>query len=66
MSKDTLIVNQIDFIAFIGKVINMTALEENRTAKLKVIVGAATEFLGVTDVTVAMIVDMLTFNNYND
>jgi hypothetical protein len=64
ISKDTLIVNQIDFMAFIGKVINLTAFVQ--TAKLMIIVEAATEFLGVTDVTVAMIVDMLTPNNTND
>ena len=39
---------------------------EGRTAKLKIIVEAATEFLGVTDVTVAMIVHLLTPNNTND
>jgi hypothetical protein len=37
------IVNQIDFIAFIGKVINLTAFVERRTARLKIIVEAAPE-----------------------
>ena len=59
VSKDTLIVYQIDFIAFIGKVINLTAFVE-RTAKLW---KQQNSFLGVTDVTVAIIVEMLTPND---
>ena len=38
---------------------------ERTTAKLKIIVEAATKYLGVT-VTVTMVVDMLTPNNTND
>jgi hypothetical protein len=30
VSKDTLIMNKVDFIAFIGKVINTTRVEESR------------------------------------
>jgi hypothetical protein len=70
LSKDTLIMNKVDFIAFIGKVINTSRVVESRNARSKVIVEKAKEILGVTDVTVEMVVDML--NNpkggviYND
>ena len=36
VSKDTLIMNKVDFIVFIGKVINMTRFVESRNARLKV------------------------------
>lgn len=38
VSKDTLIMNKVDFIAFIGKVINTTRVVESKNARLKVIV----------------------------
>ena len=41
VSKDTLIMNKVDFIAFIGKVINTTQVVESRNARLKVIVETA-------------------------
>jgi hypothetical protein len=49
VSKDTLIMNEIVFIDFIGKVINMTRDVEIRNARLKVIAETAKEILGVTD-----------------
>jgi hypothetical protein len=45
-SKDTLIVNEVNFIAFIGKIINTTQVVESRNAKLKVIVDAAKVVIG--------------------
>jgi hypothetical protein len=38
----------MDFIAFIGKVINTTQVVESRNARLKIIVETAKEILGVT------------------
>jgi hypothetical protein len=38
VSNDTLIMNNVDFMAFIGKVINTTRVVESRNARLKVIV----------------------------
>ena len=38
VSKDTLLVNKVNFIAFIGKVIYTTWVVESRNARLKVIV----------------------------
>jgi CRISPR/Cas system-associated exonuclease Cas4 (RecB family) len=46
--------NQVDFVAFIGEVINTTRVVESRNARLKVIVEMAKEILAVTDVTVEM------------
>jgi TRAP-type C4-dicarboxylate transport system permease large subunit len=58
------IVKHIYFIAFIGKVINRTRIVESINARLKIFVDMIRELLGVTDVTVNMIFEML--NNPKD
>jgi hypothetical protein len=59
VSKNTLIMNKVDIIAFISKVINTIRVVESINTRLKVIVEMAKEILGLTDVTVEMVVDML-------
>ena len=55
MSKDALIVNKMDVVAAIGKVINTTRIVESRNDRLTIIVDTTTELLEVTDVTVNII-----------
>ena len=49
VSKNTLMMNKVDFKVFIGEVINTTRVVESRNARLKVIVETAKEILGVID-----------------
>lgn len=47
----TLIVKNIDFIVFIGKIMNTAQSLESRNARLKIIVDMTTELTWVTDVS---------------
>lgn len=63
IEEDALIVNKYKFVAFIGKVVNVALQQAKKRSRLKTIVEAAGEFLGIKDITVEMIHDMLAPNN---
>nr|XP_055046932.1 uncharacterized protein LOC129432503 [Misgurnus anguillicaudatus] len=55
LREDSLIMTNENFLAFIIKVINVTAMMSSRSAKMKVVLEAASEFLGISGITVQRI-----------
>lgn len=54
-----LVVNKINFVAFIAEVINCSAQTDKRTEKLKIIISAPARHLGITEVSVEQIQTIL-------
>jgi len=54
-----LMISKVSFIAFIAEVINCTAQTNKRTEKLKIIISAAAHQLGINDVSVEKIQNLL-------
>ena len=54
-----MVVDRVDFLAFMCRAINMTATHKSRTAQIKEVVKAAKDILGISEVTVEVIHRML-------
>lgn len=63
INEDTLIVGKTKFIAFICKTVNVAIQQKKKSDRIKTIVEAAIEILGITEVTAEMIHEMLNPNN---
>jgi len=60
IKENTLIMTKENVLAFIVKVINVTAMLPSRSAKIKTILEAASEFLGISGISVSAIHKILT------
>ncbi len=60
IKENALIMTKENFLAFIVKVINVTAMLPSRSAKIKTILEAASEFLGISGISVSAIHEILT------
>jgi len=54
-----LVINKINFVAFIAEVINCSTQTDKRTEKLKIIISAAARHLDITEVSVEQIQTIL-------
>lgn len=59
INYDTLIVSRLNFVAFIGKVVNATLQQSKKTARLRTIVEAANEYLSMKDLTLGIFHELL-------
>lgn len=67
LSRDeSLVMSKENFLVFIIKIINVTAMISSRSAKMKVIIDAASEFLGITGITVQMIHEILSHSSAHE
>ncbi len=62
IKENALIMTKENFLAFIVKVIHFTAMLPSRSAKIKTILEAAAEFLGISGISVNMIHEILTLS----
>ncbi len=58
VKEDSLVVDQTSCIAFICKIINVTTKQEKKSDRIKTLVNAAEDFLGIKDLRAAMIHDL--------
>lgn len=65
INEDTLIVGKTKFVAFICKTVNVAIQQKKKSDRIKTIVEAAIEILGITEVTAELIHEMLNPNNYD-
>lgn len=63
VEENTMIVEKKTFIAFICKVVNVATRQERKSDRIKTVVEAAEEFLGIKDVKAEDIHSMLSTNN---
>lgn len=63
VEENTLIVEKKSFIAFICKVVNVATRQERKSDRIKTVVEAAEEFLGIKDLKAENIHSMLTAKN---
>lgn len=63
VEENTLMVEKKSFIAFMCKVINIATRQERKSDRIKTVVEAAEEFLGIKDVKAEDIHSMLSANN---
>lgn len=63
INEDTLIVDKISFVAFICKTVNVAIQQKKKSDRIKTIVEAAVEILGIKEVTAELIHVMLNPSN---
>lgn len=63
VEENTLIVDKKSFLAFICKVVNVATKQERKSDRIKTVVEAAEEFLGIKDLRAEDIHGMLKTNN---
>lgn len=62
VKDDTLIVDKYKFVAFIGMVVNVAMQQTKKRSRLRTIVEAAKDYLGITDMTVDKLYEILAPN----
>lgn len=62
VKDDTLLVDKYKFVAFIGMVVNVAMQQTKKRSRLRTIVEAAKNYLGINDMTVDKIYEMLVTN----
>lgn len=65
INEDTLVMDKISFVTFICKIVNVAMQQQRKSDRIKTIVQAATELLGIKDIKAEMIHEMLNPTNYN-
>ncbi len=63
INEDTMIVDKINFITFICKVVNVAIQQKKKSDRIKTIVEAAIVILGIKEVTAELIHEMLNPSN---
>lgn len=59
VTKESLVVNRVDFLAFMCRVMNMSDQVNKKSASIDVVVREAKDFLGITEATGVMMHEML-------
>ncbi|KAI2655997.1 Nucleic-acid-binding protein from mobile element jockey [Labeo rohita] len=65
IKEDTLIMDKISFIAFLCKIVNVAMQQQRKSDRIKTVMEAATELLGIKDIKAEMIHEMLNHTNYD-
>lgn len=64
-SEDTLIMDKISFVTFICKIVNVAMQQPKKSDRIKTIVHAAAELLGIKDISAEMIHELLNPSKYD-
>lgn len=65
INEDTLVIDKISFVAFICKIVNVAMQQQRKSDRIKTIVQAAAELLGIKDIKAEMIHEMLNPTSYD-